>query len=231
MKQAIISILILSILMLSMVNIISAETSAYREVNYPFVIAPLDRDALEVLGNELNRLENKTLCNIAGMLEEKGLIKNVTCAELPEFIIDGARAKNFLAEKVITYYDAEGNPVNYTIKENDLKDAVLEVFLEKFPYTSNYSIVEIRLTWKMGVGMSSLNNESIFWYIYVDSVTGKIIGIEQMFMTAGGGNPIISDSPNQEGVESGKNLAYLYYAIPIAIILLIIILFVARRKR
>ena len=236
MKQAIISVLILSMLVFSMVDIISAEISNRAE-NYPFVIAPLERDALEVLDNELNSLENKTLCNIADVLEENGLLKNVTCAELPETEIDETEAKNILAEKIITYYDVAGNPVNDTIEENELKDAVLEVFLEKLPYTgSNYNDVKIRLTWKIGVGMKELPSETGFWYIYVDASTGEAVFIQQMFMTAGGGNPTISDA-SQLGesettdAESGKNLAYLYYAIPIAIILLAIMLIIARRKK
>jgi len=236
MKQAIISVLILSMLVFSMVDIISAEISNRAE-NYPFVIAPLERDALEVLDNELNSLENKTLCNIADVLEENGLLKNVTCAELPETEIDETEAKNILAEKIITYYDVAGNPVNDTIEENELKDAVLEVFLEKLPYTgSNYNDVKIRLTWKIGVGMKELPSETGFWYIYVDASTGEAVFIQQMFMTAGGGNPTISDAPQlgeseTTDAESGKNLAYLYYAIPIAVILLIIILVIAKRKR
>ncbi|HIH42880.1 TPA: hypothetical protein HA246_04505 [Candidatus Woesearchaeota archaeon] len=236
MKQAIISVLILSMLVFSMVDIISAEISNQAE-NYPFVIAPLERDALEVLDNELNSLENKTLCNIADVLEENGLLKNVTCAELPETEIDETEAKNILAEKIITYYDVAGNPVNDTIEENELKDAVLEVFLEKLPYTgSNYNDVKIRLTWKIGVGMKELPSETGFWYIYVDASTGEAVFIQQMFMTAGGGNPTISDAPQlgeseTTDAESGKNLAYLYYAIPIAVILLTIILIIARRKK
>lgn len=87
------------------------------------------------------------------------------------------KAKEMIVGTEITWYGYGGDPNVFTVEEISITDSEEKVVL---PFRTS-DCIELRVAWRLGIDYLSGDRPS--WYIYVDTITGEIIWIEQLFRT------------------------------------------------
>jgi hypothetical protein len=90
---------------------------------------------------------------------------SVTCGEAKELVLGTE----------ITWYGFGGEPHIFTVEDSTITDVEEKVIL---PFRSG-DCIEHWVVWRIGILFGSMQG----WYIYVDIITGEIVGIEQLFRT------------------------------------------------
>lgn len=84
----------------------------------------------------------------------------------------------------IVWYDFGGSPQIFTVTSGSFTEGIEKAIV---PVINDNSI-EVRVAWQLGISMISLGLERSlsnhpWWFIYIDTTTGEIIQIQQLFST------------------------------------------------
>lgn len=90
--------------------------------------------------------------------------------------INESRAKNIIIGEEVIWYDAMGEPRVFRVTRASMNNSAEQVIL---PLERDQTI-ELRISWQIPI---SFGESFIGWHFYVDTMTGELLKIVQLFVT------------------------------------------------